>query len=58
MVGTDTWVNEQWAQYTDLIAMNRKWLAQFPRTLAEGFAYKNAEKLFGCKVSRDLIGTQ
>ncbi len=58
MVGTDTWVNEQWAQYGDLVAMNRAWLAQFPKDLAEGFAYKNAEKLFKRKVSRDLIGTR
>lgn len=56
MVGTDTWVNEQWAQYGDLIAMNRAWLAQFPKDLAEGFAYRNAEKLFKKKVTRDLIG--
>lgn len=58
MVGTDTWVNEQWAQYGDLVAMNRAWLAQFPKDLAEGFAYKNAEKLFKKKVTRGLIGTR
>ncbi|MBO6519337.1 MAG: amidohydrolase family protein [Rhodospirillales bacterium] len=58
MVGTDTWVNEQWAQYSDLVAMNRAWLAQFPKDLAEGFAYRNAERLFKRKVSRDLIGTR
>lgn len=58
MVGTDTWVNEQWAQYGDLIAMNRAWLAQFPRDLAEGFAYRNAEKLFKRKVTNDLLGTR
>lgn len=58
MVGTDTWVNEQWAQYDRLVAMNRAWLARFPRDLAEKFAYKNAENLFGRKVSRDLIGTR
>ena len=58
MVGTDTWVNEQWAQYGYLVDMNRKWLAQFPRELAEGFAYKNAEQLFRRKVSRALLGTR
>lgn len=58
MVGTDTWVNEQWAQYDRLVAMNRAWLARFPRDLAEKFAYRNAERLFGREVSRDLIGTR
>lgn len=58
MVGTDTWVNEQWAQYGRLVAMNRAWLARFPRPLAEKFAYKNAEKLFGRKVSQELLGTR
>lgn len=56
MVGSDTWVNEQWDNYDGLIAANRKWLSQFPRELAERFAYKNAERLFGRKVTKDLIG--
>ena len=58
MVGTDTWVNEQWDNYAELIAKNRAWLAQFPKHLAEGFAYGNAERLFGRKAGRDLIGTR
>ncbi len=58
MVGSDTWVNEQWESYGGLIAMNRSWLAQFPKDLAEGFAFRNAEKLFGRKVERKLIGTR
>lgn len=58
MVGTDTWVNEQWADYEGLIALNRMWLAHFPRGVAEAVAYKNAERLFGRKVERTLIGTR
>lgn len=56
LVGTDTWVNSQWEQYGALIALNRRWLALLPRRMAELIAYKNAEKLFGRKVTRDLIG--
>ena len=56
MVGSDTWANEQWANYVGLITDNRRWVEHFPRGLAEKFAYKNAEKLFGIKVSKDLIG--
>ncbi|MBC8158371.1 MAG: amidohydrolase family protein [Alphaproteobacteria bacterium] len=40
MVGSDTWVNGQWDVYTDLMALNRKWLAQFSRATAEKIAYK------------------
>jgi predicted TIM-barrel fold metal-dependent hydrolase len=58
MVGTDTWVNGQWAQYEQLIALNRQWLAQFSRPVAEAVAYKNAERLFGRTVERRLIGTR
>ncbi|NKB57584.1 MAG: amidohydrolase family protein [Alphaproteobacteria bacterium] len=56
MVGSDTWVNEQWDSYQEIMAENRKWLGQFPRPIAEKFAYKNAERLFGRKVENRLIG--
>lgn len=52
MVGSDTWVNSQWADYEGIIATNRRWLAQFSREHAEQFAYKNAELLFGRKVKK------
>lgn len=58
MIGTDTWVNSQWEGYEALIAINRKWLSYFPRSIAEKIAFKNAEQLFGRKVTRKLIGTR
>ena len=58
MVGTDTWVNSQWADYRGLIAINRQWLSYLPRETAEKIAFRNAEKLFGRKVTKDLIGTR
>lgn len=58
MVGSDTWVNGQWADYDGIIDHNRAWLALLPRDVAEKIAYKNAEKLFGRKVSQGLIGTR
>ena len=58
MVGSDTWVNGQWDQYDALIDINRQWLSQFPREIAEMIAYKNAEKLFGVSVTKDQIGTR
>jgi len=56
MVGSDTWVNAQWDRYERIIAINREWLAQFSRPVAERIAYRNAERLFGRKVGDHLIG--
>lgn len=56
MVGSDTWVNEQWASYEELIDLNRQWLSKLPRPMAERIAYKNAARLFKRTVSRKLIG--
>ncbi len=56
LVGSDTWVNSQWEHYEALIAMNRRWLSQFPRRVAEMIAYRNAQRLFKREVSRKLIG--
>ncbi len=58
MVGSDTWVNSQWANYDSIIASNRQWLAKLPREVAEKIAYRNAERLFGRDISMDQIGTR
>jgi len=58
MVGSDTWVNSQWDDYKELIDLNRRWLGKLPRETAERIAYKNAARLFGRKVSRDLLGSR
>tara|TARA_B100000315_G_scaffold206298_1_gene200599 strand:+ start:1688 stop:2569 length:882 start_codon:yes stop_codon:yes gene_type:complete len=56
MVGSDTWVNDQWESYEQIIAVNRKWLSQFSHPIAEKIAFKNAERLFGRTVEERLIG--
>ena len=58
MVGSDTWVNGQWDRYESIMASNRTWLSKLPRNVAEKIAYKNAERLFGRKISMDQIGTR
>lgn len=50
MIGSDTWVNAQWDDYEEIMKINRQWLANFPREIAEQIAYKNAERLFGREV--------
>lgn len=58
MIGSDTWVNSQWDNYSEIMASNRAWLAQLPRDVAEKIAYRNAERLFGREISLDQIGTR
>lgn len=58
MMGSDTWVNGQWDRYSDIMTSNRAWLSKLPRDVAEKIAYRNAEKLFGRKVSMEQIGTR
>ncbi|MFB0951911.1 MAG: amidohydrolase family protein [Rhodospirillales bacterium] len=58
MVGSDTWANAQCENYVGLINDNRRWISYFPKDLAEKFAYKNAEKLFGINVDKSQIGTR
>ena len=58
MIGSDTWVNGQWDRYADIMSTNRFWLSKLSRSVAEKIAFKNAEKLFGRKVSMDQVGTR
>lgn len=58
MIGSDTWVNSQWENYSAIMDMNRLWLSQFPRAIAENLAYKNAERVFGRTISMEQIGAR
>lgn len=50
LIGSDTWINERWRQYDDLMKGYRAWLAQLPPDQARAIAHGNAERLFGGKV--------
>ncbi len=56
LIGSDTWSNSQWAKYQDLIETHRAWLRHLPRAVAEQITYRNAERLFGRKVTTELLG--
>jgi hypothetical protein len=47
VLGSDTWINERWASYSELMQGYRSWLSQLPQPVAEKIAYRNAEALFG-----------
>lgn len=58
MVGSDTWINAQWASYESLMAINRDWLANLSPEAARKIAYQNAERLFGRRIDPGLFGTR
>lgn len=45
-IGSDTWVNGQWENYSSIIAFDRTWLAQLPEAIARQIAHENAQRLF------------
>ncbi len=49
LLGSDTWINERWASYGDIMANYRHWLAQLPTGVANSIAHGNAKVLFGIK---------
>lgn len=46
LVGSDTWIDQRWASYGDIIAGYRAWLAQLPPGVARQIASGNAKRLF------------
>lgn len=46
LLGSDTWINERWAGYDDIMKEYRGWLSQLPNDQAERIAFRNAERLF------------
>ena len=49
MVGSDTWVNQRWSAYDELMQGYRVWLGDLPSATAQRIAWGNAAGLFGIK---------
>ena len=49
MIGSDTWVNQRWLYYDDLMKGYRAWLGDLPADVAHGIAWGNGASLFGVK---------
>lgn len=47
VVGSDTWINQRWSSYDQLMAGYRTWLGDLPADLARKVAWSNAAGLFG-----------
>jgi hypothetical protein len=52
VVGSDTWVNERWARYGEIVDYYRGWLAELPPAVAEKIARGNGERLFPPRARR------
>lgn len=49
MIGSDTWVNQRWLYYDDLMKGYRAWLGGLPQDVARKVAWENGAALFGLK---------
>ena len=47
VIGSDTWVNQRWQGYEDLMAQARAWLGELSPAAAQRVAWGNAARLFG-----------
>ena len=47
LIGSDTYVTSRWGEYSAIIDEHRGWLAQLPADVAQGIAYRNADRIFG-----------
>ena len=50
LIGSDTWVNQRWAYYEELMTSYRVWLGGLPPAVARQIAWENGAKLFGLSV--------
>jgi hypothetical protein len=46
LLGSDTWIDQRWASYGDIMAAYRAWLVQLPPEIAAKIARGNARALF------------
>jgi len=49
MIGSDTWVNQRWEAYDELMKGYRAWLGDLPAETARRIAWDNAAGLFGLR---------
>jgi hypothetical protein len=49
MIGSDTWVNQRWQYYDELMKGYRVWLGDLPPDVARGIAWGNGAGIFGVR---------
>jgi hypothetical protein len=49
LIGSDTWVNQRWQYYDELMKGYRTWLGDLPAEVARKIAWENGASLFGVR---------
>jgi len=49
MIGSDTWVNQRWQAYGELMKACRVWLGDLPPDVTRNIGCDNAARLFGVR---------
>jgi hypothetical protein len=49
LIGSDTWVNQRWLYYDELMQGYRTWLGGLPPEVASAIGWDNAARWFGLK---------
>lgn len=49
LIGSDTWINQRWSSYDEIMRAYRTWLGDLPPALAQRVAWDNAAQLFGVR---------
>ena len=52
MIGSDTWVNQRWQYYEELMQGYRTWLGDLPADVARKIGWSNGADLFGVKENK------
>ena len=47
MIGSDTWVNQRWQYYDELMQGYRVWLGDLPPAVARNIGWENGALVFG-----------
>ena len=49
LIGSDTWVNQRWQYYEELMKTYRQWLGELPADVARKVAWENGAGVFGVR---------
>ncbi|WP_326942329.1 amidohydrolase [Actimicrobium sp. GrIS 1.19] len=52
VIGSDTWTNQRWQDYDQIMSAYRHWLGELPAEVAGRIGWSNAAALFGVDLSR------
>ena len=57
LIGSDTWVNQRWQYYDDLMQGYRAWLGELPADVARAIGWANGARLFDLPLNPSATGS-